>query len=128
MVRPSMRFSATVAAVLLLAASARATLTDSEKAQVAGFVQEGVPSRAPRARALVARPDLLPAEVAEPLVRGYAGAPFDERRLRFTEALLFGPGSAPARSTLVPAVVQALMARASRRMADVPADAKAPMS
>jgi hypothetical protein len=104
----------------VLAAPARAALTDSEKAQVQGFVRSGDPKSAGKVRALVARPDLGPEEAAEPLIQGYRRARFDEQRERFTRLLLHGPGSEASRSALVVPLVQALLARASEVMAELP--------
>jgi hypothetical protein len=123
--------SALVAALVLTALPlhrATAALTPSEKAVVGTFIQKGAPDTAPRVRALVGRPDLTPDEVAEPLIKGYSESPFDEMHRRFTEALLFGPGGAAARSTLVPGVVEALLRRAQSRMADVPLESAARVS
>lgn len=114
--------------------AASAALTDSEKAQIAGFVKAGDARRAARVRALVARPDLSAEEAAEPLIAGYREVTFDPARAAFTRELLFGPGSDAARSTLVKAVVRALLARAGRALAALPAaggaagDARAEMS
>jgi hypothetical protein len=119
---------AALATVCCLPRPAEAALTSSEKAVVKTFVQKGVPDTAPRVRALVARPDLSADEVVEPLRQGYADAPFDDAHRRFTEALLFGPGGAAARSTLVPAVVESLLARASSKMDDVPLESSAKVS
>src|SRR4051794_40182688 len=115
-------------AALSIAPGAHAALTSSEKAVVTSFVQKGEPSTAARVRALVARPDLSPEEIAEPLRKGYAGAPFDERHGLFTEALIGGPGSAASRNALAPAVVEALLERASSRLGDVPATASSKLS
>lgn len=105
--------------------TAHAALTASEKAVARTFVRKAVLDTAPRVRALVARPDLTPEEVAEPLRAAYAEAPFDAAHRRFTEALLFGPGSAASRSILVPAIVEGLLARAATKMGDVPIEAAA---
>ncbi|HVW24884.1 MAG TPA: hypothetical protein VHC69_05910 [Polyangiaceae bacterium] len=111
--------------VCLFTRPALAALTDSEKAVVRTFVVKGVLDTAPRVRSLVARPDLAPEEVSEALKPGLAEATFDEQHERFLDALLFGPGSAAARSTLVPAVVDGLLARTGALFGDVPLDAKA---
>lgn len=100
-------------AATLVTPAARAALTDSEQAQVAGFVRGGEVANAARVRALVARADLSADESAAPLVAGYAAVPFDQARARFTQELLFGAGSEAARSTLAPVVVRALVARAN---------------
>jgi hypothetical protein len=112
--------AAVLALVTIVPGMALAALTASEKAVVRTFVRKGVLDTAPRVRALVGRPDLAPEEVAEPLRAAYAEAPFDPAHRRFTEALLFGQGSAASRNTLVPAVVEGLLARAATRMGDVP--------
>jgi hypothetical protein len=111
--------------VCLVSHPALAALTDSEKAVVRNFVDKGVLDTAPRVRALVARPDLAPEEISEALKPGLAEAPFDEQHQRFVEALLFGPGSAASRSTLVPAVVDGLLARTGTIFGEVPLDAGA---
>ncbi|HVU04891.1 MAG TPA: hypothetical protein VHE30_24240 [Polyangiaceae bacterium] len=104
---------------------AHAALTDSEKAVVKTFVKKGALDSASRVRALVGRPDLEKDEVSAVLRDGYAEAPFDDAHLRFTDALLFGPGSAAARNDLVAPVVTALLARAAARMNEVPMEAAA---
>src|SRR5689334_16648031 len=119
---------ALIGLVLLAPVRAEAALTDSEKLQIATFVTKGDVAQAQRVRALVARPDLTPEEAAEPLKRGFSAAPFDDARQRFAEALLFGPGSAASRSTLLPPLVEALLARAAARMADIPPEPKGPLS
>jgi hypothetical protein len=117
--------AAVFALATVLPTTAFAALTASEKAVVRTFVRKGVLDTAPRVRALVARPDLTPEEIVEALRGGYAEAPFDAAHRRFTEALLFGPGSAASRNTLVPAVVEGLLARAAAKMGDVPIEAGA---
>lgn len=109
------------ACLLCAPLSARAALTDSEKAQVRGFVQKGKVGNAARIRALVARPDLSADEAAEPLSAGYAAVPFDDAREKLTRELLLGPGSLAARSELAVPVVRALLARASRALGSMPA-------
>jgi hypothetical protein len=116
-----------IGSLLLVASTARAALTDSEKLQISTFVAKGAIANAPRVRALVARPDLAPEEAAEPLKRGFSSAPFDDTRQKFADALLFGPGSAASRNALVSPLVEALLARAASRMGDIPAEPKAPL-
>lgn len=101
---------------------ALAALTDSEKAVIRTFIVKGDADAAPRVRALVGRPDLDSTEIAAALRPGIAEAPFDEKHERFMDALLFGQGSAASRSTLVPAVVEGLLRKASAGLADVPLD------
>jgi hypothetical protein len=111
-------------AVLLafLSRPAFAALTDSEKAVVRTFIVKGVVDTAPRVRALVGRPDLSPEEIAAALKPGLTEAPFDAQHEKFVDALLFGQGSAASRSTLVPAVVDGLLARSGTEFGDVPLD------
>src|SRR5262252_1632957 len=97
----------------LLPRPALAALTDSEKAVIRTFIVKGDVDTAPRVRALVGRPDLDSTEIAAALRPGIAEAPFDEKHERFMDALLFGQGSAASRSTLVPAAVEGLLAKAS---------------
>ncbi|MCA9595115.1 MAG: hypothetical protein KC776_17480 [Myxococcales bacterium] len=104
-----------------LSLTAHAALTDSEKAQIAGFVRDAEVADAGRVRALVARPDLSEAEAAAPLVSAYGPVEFDARRAKFTRELLFGAGSDAARSTLAPAVTRALLGRANARIRALPA-------
>lgn len=105
---------AVLCGLALQARPALAALTPSEQAQIRGFVMRGNPGDAARVRALVARPDLDESQAAGPLAGGFARVAFDEDHARFAEALLFGPGSAPARSALVGPVVRALLARADK--------------
>ncbi len=109
----------------LLSRPASAALTDSEKAVVRTFIVKGVVDTAPRVRALVGRPDLAPEEIAAALKPGLTEAPFDMQHERFVEALLFGAGSAASRSTLVPAVVDGLLARTGVDFGEVPLDPSA---
>src|SRR5687768_16672592 len=107
----SLIFSLSFAGVVLAVAPAHAALTDSEKAQIVGFVRSAEIGNARRVRALVARPDLSADEAAEPLVNGFSGVRFDDKRAAFAKELLVGSGSAAARSDMTPAVVKALLAR-----------------
>lgn len=110
------RTVATIAAVCALAAStpAEAALTDSEKAQIRDFYSEGAADKAPRTRALLARPDLTPAEIREAFTGAAIQAPFDDKRRKFVHQLLFGPASQASRSELVVPVVESLLQRAQR--------------
>ncbi|MBI3200735.1 MAG: hypothetical protein HYZ29_04260 [Myxococcales bacterium] len=111
---------------LVLARPAQAALTDSEKAQISGFIRSGEPKNAARIRALVARPDLAVDEAAAPLSAGFAAVPFDDKREKLARELLLGPGSAASRSELTPALVRALLARASSAYAAMPASESGP--
>ncbi|HEX4335875.1 MAG TPA: hypothetical protein VH062_08180 [Polyangiaceae bacterium] len=106
----------------LLPRPAFAALTDSEKAVVRTFIVKGVVDTAPRVRALVGRPDLAPEEISAALKPGLTEAPFDAQHEKFLDALLFGQGSAASRSTLVPAVVDGLLARTGAEFGEVPLD------
>ncbi len=123
---PARAFPRTLPALLLLAGAwlspspAFATLTDSEKAQIRDFYANGEASTAPRVRALLARPDLTPAEIADAFSDATRRVPFDERRQLFVKDLLFGPATEASRSELVPPVVIALLAR-SAEVAGAPA-------
>ncbi|NRA32825.1 MAG: hypothetical protein HRU17_05745 [Polyangiaceae bacterium] len=103
---------AALAALGFWASSASAELTDSEKSQVKGLVQRAEARSASQLRSLVARSDLTPAEVMQPLVDGFSEFAFDEQREAFVEGLLFGSGSAAARNLLTPGVVAGLLERA----------------
>lgn len=117
---------ALVFSALVLAQPAHAALTDSEKAQVSGFIRSGELKNAARIRALVARPDLAVDEAAAPLSAGFAAVPFDPKREMLAREILLGPGSAAARSELTPALVRALLARASSAYAAMPASESGP--
>jgi hypothetical protein len=111
--------------VLSVPRAADAALTDSEQAQIAGFVKAGSPEQAPRIRALVGRADLSIDEASAPLIAGYRESEFDARRAELTRALLFGPGSDAARSTVVQALIPALLARAAQALAAPPSERSA---
>ena len=115
-----------LAASLCLSHPARAALTDSEKAQIQGFVRGGELKNAARIRALVARPDLTADEAAEPLAAGFGAVRFDDKREKLAREILLGPGSVAARSELVPPLVGALLARASSALAAMPASEAGP--
>jgi hypothetical protein len=108
------------AAWLSVSLPASAALTDSEKAQIQGFIRTGQVANAVRVRALVARPDLSRDEAAEPLSAGFAAVTFDDQHEKFTRELLLGTGSLASRSDLAPALVRALLARASAAIAAMP--------
>lgn len=93
--------------------TAHAALTDSEKAQIGAYYAKGDVSTAARARALLARPDLTPPEQTAAFGDAARRVPFDERRLAFVRAMLFGPATQASRSELVPAIAAGLFARAA---------------
>jgi hypothetical protein len=125
----SLALSGPLAGALLVAAagSARATLTSSEKGQIASYVAEGRVATAERVRALVARPDLTSDESAAALEGAVAQLAFTDGRAAYFHELLYGPASLPSRSVVAVAVTRALAARAeilvARHEADLDLDA-----
>jgi|CZKU01.1.fsa_nt_gi hypothetical protein len=101
---------AAVAAIAMVAAPARASLTASETEQVRRGVATG--SDLARVRALVARPDLSPDEAAAALVTPATTTAFDAAHATFFHDLVFGETSAPSRPVLAPAAIRAALARA----------------
>ena len=120
----SLALSGPLAGVLLVAAagSARATLTSSEKGQIASYVAEGRVATAERVRALVARPDLTSDESAAALEGAVAQLAFTDGRAAYVHELLYGPASLPSRSVVAVAVTRALAARAETLVARHEAD------
>lgn len=120
-----MPFMASLARTTLLVSltvslPATAALTDSEKEQVRSFVQGGDVANAAKIRALVARPDLSMEEAAAPLTAGFTAVAFDEKHEKLAKEILVGPGSNAARSDLAPALVRALLARATKALGGMP--------
>ncbi len=101
-----------VAAVALTARPASAALTDSEKAQIKGFVQGGQVSTAQRVRALVARPDLALEESTSALSDALVPVVFQATGAAYMREVIFGGSSLSGRPVLVSAVTRALLARA----------------
>jgi hypothetical protein len=97
----------------LIAGPAQAALSDSEKAQVRDLYAKADAPAAARVGALLARPDLSAAESAAAFTDATRRVTFSTRRAAFVKSLLYGPATAASRSELVPAVVQALLARAA---------------
>lgn len=98
----------------------QAALTDSEKEQVKSFVHAGDVANAAKVRALVARPDLSVEEAAAPLTAGFSAVAFDEKHEKLAKEILVGPGSTASRSDLAPALVRALLARATKALGEMP--------
>jgi hypothetical protein len=124
-------FSVPIAGALLVAFSgtARATLTSSEKGQIASYVAEARVATAERVRALVARPDLTNDESAAVLEGAVVPLAFNDARAAYFHEMLYGPASLPSRSVVAVAVTRALAARAdaivSRHEADLDQDVAA---
>lgn len=112
--RRSVLFLSAWLAVFAAPELASAALTDSEKAQIRDFYAEGDAEKAARTRALLARPDLSPAEIREAFAGAARAVPFDDERRRFVHGLLFGPASKASRSELLGPIVEGLLARAQR--------------
>jgi hypothetical protein len=107
--------------------SARASLTSSEKGQIASYIAEGRVATAERVRAMVARPDLTSDESAAALEGGVAPLVFSEGRAAYFHEMLYGASSLPSRSVVAVAIARALAARADgivgRHEADLDQDA-----
>src|SRR5271163_928308 len=86
------------ASVVAVSGSARATLTSSEKAQIASYVAEARVTTAERVRALVARPDLTSDESAAALEDAVSPLTFTEGRVAYFHEMLYGASSLPSRS------------------------------
>ncbi|HEY6461128.1 MAG TPA: hypothetical protein VIY73_13280, partial [Polyangiaceae bacterium] len=113
-------FLAVVVAGSVSAASAAASLTASESAEVRGYVTSE--THADRLRALVARPDLTAAESAEAMSAALAGEALDDRRMAFLVDVVQGGPTPASRPVLALAVVKGLLARVEALYAQHPAD------
>jgi hypothetical protein len=111
-----------VGALLLATRPARAALTDSEKAQIKGFVQQAQLASAPRVRAMVARPDLSLEESTQALADALVPVPLQDSGATYLRELIFGGPSLSGRSVLVSAVTRALLARADAILSRYAAD------
>jgi hypothetical protein len=98
------------AAILMIAAPSRASLTASETEQVRRGVATA--SDLPRVRALVARPDLSPDEAAGAIATPATSVALDPAHASFFHELVFADASAPSRPVLAVAAVRAILARA----------------
>jgi hypothetical protein len=94
----------------LASAAARASLTASEAEQVHRAVQTA--SDLPRARALVARPDLTPDEAAAAIAVPLTTTPLDDAHVAFLTEFVFGDEAAASRPVLAVAALRAVLARA----------------
>jgi hypothetical protein len=109
--------------VLLVSSPARAALTDSEKAQIKGFVQQTQLSTVERVRALIARPDLSLEESTSALADAIVPVLFTDSSALYLRDLVFGGPSLTGRPVLVSVVTRALLARADSLLAKYAADA-----
>jgi hypothetical protein len=105
-----------VASVLSMAGAARASLTPSESEQVRRDVMTG--THVAQVRALVARPDLTPAEAQAAIAVPLTTTPIDSDHAAFLHELVFSDASTASRPVLAVVVVQALVARADTVLAD----------
>ena len=102
--------------VLSAAGPAWASLTPSESEQVRRDVATG--THVAQVRALVARPDLTPAEAQAAVAVPLAITPIDSDHAAFLHELVFSDASTASRPVLAAVVVQALLARADTVLAD----------
>ncbi len=109
-----------VAFALLSPREARAALTQSEQAQIDGFVAGADVRNAAKVRSLVARPDLSIDESAASLTEALAPAAWTEAKAAFFRDMLFGGASTAARPTVAVASTRALLARAQAELSKVP--------
>jgi hypothetical protein len=100
----------TGALVLAVAGNAGASLTPSEAEQVRRDVATA--THVAQVRALVARPDLTPAEAQAAVAAPFAATPIDADHLAFLHELVFSDASTVSRPVLAVVAVQALLARA----------------
>jgi hypothetical protein len=108
--------------IALAPITSRASLTQSEQAQVRSFVAAGQVQNAARVRAMIARADLSLDESAAALRDAVAPLAFDEPHATFLRDLLFGGASAPSRPVTVVAATRALVARADALLAKYTSD------
>jgi hypothetical protein len=109
-------------ALLSLSVPARAALTDSEKAQIRGYVQQTQLDTAQRVRALVARPDLSLEESTAALAEALVPLVFRDAGVSYLREVIFGGPSLSGRPVLVSAVTRALLARADALLSKATAD------
>jgi hypothetical protein len=109
-------------AVLLIPLRASASLTDSEKAEIKGFVQQAQLPTAERVRVLVARPDLSLDEATRALAAAVVPLSFRESTASYLRELVFGGASISGRAVLVSALARALLARADAILAKYATD------
>jgi hypothetical protein len=113
-------FAVTVAAVVSIAASSRASLTPSEAEQV----RRGVATATDlgRVRALVARPDLSSDEAAAALIAPLRTTIVDPPHAIFLHDLVFGDSSVASRPVLAVATLRGALARADAVIAQYAPD------
>jgi hypothetical protein len=105
-----------VVSVFSMAATARASLTPSESEQVRRDVATG--THVAQVRALVARPDLTPAEAQSAITVPLTTTPIDNDHAAFLHELVFSDASTASRPVLSVVAVQALLARADTVLGD----------
>jgi hypothetical protein len=96
--------------------AAWASLTPSETEQVRRDVQTA--THVAQVRALVARPDLTPAEALAAVAVPLATTPIDTDHAAFLHELVFSDASTASRPVLAVVAVQALLTRADTVIAD----------
>lgn len=112
--KPPLAVMALVVASATLATCTRpahAAFTASERTLARNLYAQGALADVPRARALLARPDHAPEDVAAVTVAMLGATPFDEPHRAWLHELLHGPTSLSSRSALAPAIVAGLVAR-----------------
>jgi len=107
---------AVVAVAVLGESAAWASLTPSETEQVRRDVQTA--THVAQVRALVARPDLTPAEALAAVAVPFATTPVDSDHAAFLHELVYSDASTTSRPVLVVVAVQALLTRADTVIAD----------
>jgi hypothetical protein len=105
------------AALLLTASPASASLTDSERAQVKGYIQGGQLATAQRVRSLVVRPDLSLEESANAIADAVVAVTFQPASAAYLHELVYGDVSLSVRPILAAAVTRAVVARAEAVLA-----------
>jgi hypothetical protein len=118
-----MAWAALLGGLLCLSSPARAALTDSEKAQIKGFVQQTQLTTVDRVRALVARPDLSLEESTGALADALVPVVFGDPSAAYLRELIFAGPSLSGRPVLVSVVTRALLARADALLAKYASDA-----
>jgi hypothetical protein len=109
------------AALLLSPVGASAELSDSEKAQIKGYLLQGRLPTAERVRALLVRPDLSLEDATRALTESIAPVSFQESTGAYLREVVFGGVSPSGRDVLVSAITRALLARADAIYAANPA-------
>lgn len=112
--------AAALAAALVVAHPASATLTTSEAEQVRGYVERA--DHADRVRALVARPDLTPDESAAVMASALGAIGLDDRHAAYLGEIVRAAPTPATRPVLAVAIVRGLLSRVDALYAAHPAD------